>query len=568
MKRVPVFIKKLFNAELFSNTAGEIVALLLVVSDSIIAGFFFGENAVAAVGSISPVLSCTLFIAMLVSEGCEILYPYEIGRMNTKKANGYFNTSFWAALFFGILLFTAILFGRNLFFDSIAIKGQVRFYAEEYLYFYKFTYFLYPLNELLAIMVIKDGDDTTCNICNGFMFFANIGLSIILAKFMGVRGIGLGTFIGTFGAIVILSSHFFKKTCTFKIQWHFDFKEFFTVAKFSVVDATCYVCYGILSYLLSCLIVRKYGQEYLSVYTVVYSLEELTLFFDGVGSSISGLMGTYRGEKNYPGVKETINYAAQIAALEGIIVSVLCFIFAPVIPNFFSLETEEYFTAAVWAVRVISFAMTFKSINFLISSYYIAIEKIGISVALTLIYYLFSPITTIFLSEYFIGSKGLWIGFALDPFAGFIVSVIVLRLILDKKFPYSLNVNNPDIYNFSFTLSEQNIVNLRDNVKKILTERQLDFKKINTIMLMIEDCYMLVREQNPGKKIISEFSLFLGDEIKIIFRDNGKIFDMTDSNNQVTSLRSFVVSSLMEHQSDKAYQITTEYNRNIFKFIK
>ena len=57
----------------------------------------------------------------------------------------------------------------------------------------------------------------------------------------------------------------------------------------------------------------------------------------------------------------------------------------------------------------------------------------------------------------------------------------------------------------------------------------------------------------------------LEEKIKIIFRDDGIIFNMTDTDSEISSFRSFVVSSLMEHYSDKANLTTTSYDRNVFR---
>lgn len=568
MQKTSPFVKKLFNAELISATVALVVATILSISDSIISGIFVGETGVAAVGSVSPILSTALFFSVIVTEGCEILYPFEIGKMNTDKATGYFNTSLWSSITCGFLVLIFVIFFRGSFFESTGISGEIMEHAEEYLVYYKFTYLLYPIFELLSIMVLMDGDDVICNISNGFVVFANIGLSILFASKMGMVGIGLGSLMGTAGAVLILSIHFLKKTCTLKIKLHFNLKEFFSVVKFSTVDAAAYVYLAILTYILNVFIIRKFGQGYLSVFTIILSVLELTFVFDGIGDVINGLIGTYRGEENFPGIRTTMRYSINTAVVEGIIAGILIFFIAPFVPDYFSIETPEYASMAVTAVKMLSCTLVFRSLAYLVSSYYLTIERIRLSILMSLVTSLLSPCICILAASMIMGENGLWLGLAIDPFIGMVIVLILLRLYLGKEcFPYILDVANPDIYNFSFVLSEQNVLALRDKVSSLLAEKQIDRKKANIITLMIEECFLLVREHNPGETITVEFSLFLKDEIKIIFRDNGKIFDMTDSDNAVSSFRSYIVSNLMVHQHDKAYQITTEYNRNIFTFL-
>ena len=54
----------------------------------------------------------------------------------------------------------------------------------------------------------------------------------------------------------------------------------------------------------------------------------------------------------------------------------------------------------------------------------------------------------------------------------------------------------------------------------------------------------------------------------IIERDSGKLFDLTDSDAQISGLSGFVLSGLMEAHKEKAYLVTTGYNRNMIRFSR
>ena len=64
-----------------------------------------------------------------------------------------------------------------------------------------------------------------------------------------------------------------------------------------------------------------------------------------------------------------------------------------------------------------------------------------------------------------------------------------------------------------------------------------------------------------------ELSLFFEeDAVLIIERDSGVLFDLTESDAQVEGLSSFLLSGLMKGHEDKAYLVTTGYNRNMLRF--
>ena len=64
-----------------------------------------------------------------------------------------------------------------------------------------------------------------------------------------------------------------------------------------------------------------------------------------------------------------------------------------------------------------------------------------------------------------------------------------------------------------------------------------------------------------------EFSLiFEKDSVLIIQRDSGELFDITDPDMQLHGLSGFVLSGIMNAHKEKAYLVTTGYNRNMIRF--
>ena len=84
--------------------------------------------------------------------------------------------------------------------------------------------------------------------------------------------------------------------------------------------------------------------------------------------------------------------------------------------------------------------------------------------------------------------------------------------------------------------------------------------------LIFEEIYMLVYNKNKGKTVYAECSIsILDDKIKMILKDDGELFDITDSDINVDSLSSYVVSSMLSNINRKQYLMTLSYNRNVFE---
>lgn len=77
---------------------------------------------------------------------------------------------------------------------------------------------------------------------------------------------------------------------------------------------------------------------------------------------------------------------------------------------------------------------------------------------------------------------------------------------------------------------------------------------------------MAVRDRNAGRKVRAEVTLDLNDGVQLTLRDDGELFDITDADQQISSLRTFLVASIMEAHPGRRNLVTTGFNRNVFRF--
>ena len=71
------FCEKKFSSMLVSGTFTKAVMYLMLLSDSIIAGYFIGESGVAGINAITPVTAIVTFFGDLVSTGVGIVFARE-----------------------------------------------------------------------------------------------------------------------------------------------------------------------------------------------------------------------------------------------------------------------------------------------------------------------------------------------------------------------------------------------------------------------------------------------------------------------------------------------------------
>ena len=139
------------------------------------------------------------------------------------------------------------------------------------------------------------------------------------------------------------------------------------------------------------------------------------------------------------------------------------------------------------------------------------------------------------------------------------------------NFPYLLKNMDSDIIVMDDTLTPETAAELSERVQESMMSHNYSKKTAGRAALFVEETGMTILEKNSQMKkpILFELSLFFEeDSALIIERDAGELFDLTDPDIEVRGLSGFILSGLMEAHQEKAYLVTTGYNRNMIRFSK
>ena len=564
------FCEKKFRSMLISGTFTKAVMYLMLLSDSIIAGFFIGESGVAGINAITPVTAVVTFFGDLVSTGVGIVFTREVGAMRKRRADEIYGQGLIVSIGIGLTSALLIFAFQNVYFSVSGITGDT---LERALQYYKFL----PINAFLTIvifyleqMVYSDGDELCNNICYGFQIGGNIVCSVILTKFLGMTGIILGSVIGNGLGILTCFWHFFRKKNTLHFVWHLSFKDFLQTSKYSIVDSSVYICWGLMDFVMIGFISRSYGDTGLVALAVVVSLIEFGVVMDGVGMAMQPLIGTYFGEKNHKLIKRVMRSGIKAAVLEGAVATIIIMIFAKQFCGLFGVTEGDSLSAAMTAIRIVSLGFIFCSTVSLTTSYYMLIDRIGMATCIACLQngllYVLLPI----LGSLIFGMNGMWAGFVIAPILTLICAFSFVYLRFGKEnFPFILKDMDSEIVVTDDKLTQENAGKLSGQVKDALLSRGYRKEEAVRAALFTEEICLTVLEQNgrAKKPVLIEFSLFFEeDSVLIIERDSGKLFDITDPDLHIEGLSSMILSGLMESQKEKAYLVTTGYNRNMIRF--
>ncbi|MCR5774064.1 MAG: hypothetical protein K6G42_03150, partial [Lachnospiraceae bacterium] len=363
--------------------------------------------------------------------------------------------------------------------------------------------------------------------------------------------------------------HFFKKKNSIQINLYFDFEIMKDVLRYSVIDSCSYLFLTIFTAALNAFIGIRFGPEYLILSSVITLSQEFQLLFDGVGVAICPIFSIYFGEQNHSGLRSSYKPANRTAIIEGILVTLFLIIIAPFVPGFLNIADAQLARSVVICIQLTALGYTFISLLYLLTSYYLVIEKILLGlITCALRDVVFNLLFAVALGIAF-GITGMFIGLAIAPFTAYLLIMIYLRSRYGKEDCPLLLSEVPGVknsYMFNFSTDPKEIIEVQGKIGTILEKSDVDKQTSGRVMLLIEEVFMLIRQMNDNKAILVECTVFiLPDGIRIISKDEGVFFDMADENVSTVSLSAYTVASYMEKlELDNRHLVTMGFNRSTF----
>ena len=407
------------------------------------------------------------------------------------------------AIVVGIVLFAVTSVFGDFYLRSNNPTEALLEQARDYLFWMRFTVLVMPMQMLMGAAVYGDGDETVSTIANVAQSLGNIGFSVFLSFVMGISGIGLASFLFNVVSILILMTHFFKKSNSLRWNLYFSFGLIKKVVSYSIIDSSSYLFLAILTATLNAFISSRFGPEYLILASAITLCREFQLLFDGIGEAVGPIFGVYVGEENHEGLRSSYSLANKTSIAEGVIVTIVLVIVAPFVPKFLNVADPELARLVVAGVRLTALGSTFVSLLYLLTSYYLVIEQIAIGLVacalrdIVLSIGLAVPLGTVF------DQTGMFIGLAAAPAVAYALFMIFIRVRYGKKdCPLLLSKvpGDDDSYLFHLSVEPEEIIDVQKKVEALLVEKSVDRRTAGEVKLLIEDLYMLIREKNGDKR--------------------------------------------------------------------
>ena len=559
--RKRVFCRKKFHSMMISAS---IMLTLIVISemvDVLIAGYLFTGRAISSVHLISPVLLVATFASIMVAGGTKHNYIYLKGQFNMEKAKEAAGQGLILAVICSFLLLIWAFAIKSHFLGSVTYSTKAAKFAWPYYTFVPFLVAVYPFYFLFQELVYNDGGGKWCVVATVLQVTVNICSSLILGRIMGMAGLSLGSLLGFLTSVSVYLVWFLDKHCTVRFKWHFDKKDIWEVFQCSYASASLALYVGIRRMILNKFVTIQFGGKWLAAMTVVSNLMILSILFQGIAQAAEPMANIYYSEKNTDGIKKLMRHVVWVALIAGLIVTLIMFIFNRSLPTLYGIRPKPIVDTSSLALRIIAPAMPFISLMYLFAAYYSVTGHIGITFKIAPVRDLLLGTLCPIVFGSIWGIKGIWIGILAAHVSAFALFCIILLQQYGKRFP--LLLPEKDIVSKDCVLTPEALLKVRDWAGKECDKRKISSNIRNRLEVMIEDMGMLIIEKNKGHSVMAEISIRFKHDIKVVMRDDGVPYNVTDPD-AALSFRSIFVDGLIRSSTLSHYLLTQNYNRNIF----
>lgn len=502
------------------------VNYLAMLSGSLIAGNLLGPESLAGLNVCTPVFAIASFLSSLISIGAGLVFSQAMGAFDERKAYGVWSQSCFTSLLLGGILFIAMTFGENAYFDFCNVSGVIRDEATSYWRWLAVAMGLSPIVMLAMSMIYADGDSVLSTVTGLCYVIGTIGFSVLFSVISHhAGGISAGTSLAMVMVLVVSAFHFLRSNNHLRFIRCFSRKYLLETLKGSAPDATVYLCWGLLTMVINRFTVAHCGEHMLAVVALGVNVVEFTIIFDGIGEALIPLEGMYAGEGNRSALRELANHSALIAVVEGLIVCGFMLVFAPQIAGLYGFrgETENMLHDAVAIIRILAFAMPFMGFLMMANTHYLIIGHVGFSVSITVLKDFILPCVSAISLGTVLGFSGLWGGVA----AGYALAAVVMFIYVFIRygrqcFPWLIRKTDNSL-NFAIRLDSKTLVGARDRIEKLLVARGVQDRIVKRVMLSVEENGIATMEKNVGRSPVVEY--FVSFEkpgfLRLVERDDG-----------------------------------------------
>ncbi|MDL2214637.1 MATE family efflux transporter [Dysgonomonas sp. OttesenSCG-928-M03] len=419
---------------------GTLVNSLYNVIDRIFIGHWVGDDALAGLGLILPIMNITAAVGMLVGAGSASRISIYLGKKDKETAEKIAGTSFVMTL----ILSGAVIALLLIFLKPILIWAGAS--EATYPYARDFLQIFLPGNLFLSLcfnfnnMMRASGYPQKAMITMLISVVANIILAPIFIYYLdwGIKGAATATFIAMVIGFAFVMHHFMTPTSFIKLRRKYlrlDKKIVWNITSigmspFLMQLTASVVVFAIIGQLKAVAgrVDPHSGDLAIGAYTLANTLVMLiVMIVIGLTQGMQPIVGYNYGAKNYARVRETLICTIKV----GTAITIFGFILGFFFPQFFvSLfgPGPELAEKSVEALRLIVLCFPLVGFQIVVSNFFQSIGMAGKAIFLSLTRQALFLIPMLYILPHYFDLDGVWLSMPAADFLAVITTLILFSM--------------------------------------------------------------------------------------------------------------------------------------------
>lgn len=419
---------------------GTLVNSLYNVIDRIFIGHWVGDDALAGLGLILPIMNITAAVGMLVGAGSASRISIYLGKKDKEAAEKIAGTSFVMTLIIsGIVIALLLIFLEPVLMYAGASETTYP-YARDFLQIFLpgnlFLSLCFNFNNMMRASGYPQKAMTTMLIS----VIANIILAPIFIHYMGwgIKGAAAATFIAMVIGFVFVMQHFMNPGSYIKLRWknlRLEKKIVWDITSIGMSPFLMQLAASVVVFLIiwqlkavAGSIDSHSGDMAIGAYTIANTLVMLiVMIVIGLTQGMQPIVGYNYGAKNFKRVRETLIYTIKAGTAITTFGFILGFFFPKLFVGFFG-PGPELAEKSAEALRLIVICFPLAGFQIVVSNFFQSIGKAGKAIFLSLTRQALFLVPALFILPPYLGLDGVWLSMPLADLLAVVTTFILIWL--------------------------------------------------------------------------------------------------------------------------------------------
>jgi len=531
---------------------------------TIIVGGAFSETGLVVTGITLPIATLIILICDMFAGSAVFLRNVSIAEGNEEKGARLLGSTLILITTIGCVMSALMYFGADFYVSFFNLSEETVAVAASYVRAISLHAILYILQYYFYEIMFRMEAKLPMISMVLTMSFGVAVLGLWFINLFGIVGMAYATVLADVISVLIGLFTVLAHRKEIKLSFKFSKPEFLEQLEFGFSYSQDSLYYPIYSTILNIFIATRFGESCIAVFAIIECITEFSALFYGVSYAAGNYVSIYVGEENDDGLKKVNIAAICIQTIIAVAAMVLCLIFAEPIANYMGME-EAYNVETILAVRI--YALGFIPMAYLcyLCDYYCELEKFGSCIVACFTNTIVAGLGISILLGCIFGAIGVYIGKTISPVIALTVVIVYNRKKYKVKDPLMVK-DTSHIKSFDYAVTQEAIMSTRDLVEAELIKRGVPQAVILKALLAFEESNMLTLDNNK-RQIYAECTLiFKEDSFDMIIRDDGMLTDFSDVDRDITSLRSYLISTIVQKSIPTRHIYAAHVNRLTYRF--